>query len=115
MPWVEHLLAFLLGGGLIGLLDWFLKRRTNTVEVKRSDVDRLCVLVDHLQEDNDRLRRHLRDIEDRMRSRDVEQEREIMALRMGILILIEQLREMGVTPRWVPCGSTSPMPKEGEA
>ena len=102
LPWFEHLLAFILGGGLIGLLDWFLKRRTNTVEVKRSEVDRLCVLVDQLQEDNERLRRNLRDIEDRVRARDVEQEREMMALRMGILILIEQLREMGVTPRWSP-------------
>jgi hypothetical protein len=98
----DTLLAFVVGGGLMGLLDWFLKRRTNAVEVKRSEVDRLCVLIKHLQEDNERLRRNLRDVEERVQVRGAAQEREIMGLRMGILVLIEQLRELGVQPRWAP-------------
>ena len=102
LPWIEHLIAFIVGGGLMGLLDWVLKRRTNMVEVKRSEVDRLCVLVDQLQEDNEMLRANLRRVEDRVQTREVAHGHELMQLRMGILVLIEQLRGLGVEPKWTP-------------
>ena len=93
-----QLAAFLIGGGLIGIFDFVLKWRTSKREVTRSDFDRALALIDQLQEDNETLRQNLRKVELRYHERDCD----VLDLRLGILVLIEQLREMGVQLRWGP-------------
>lgn len=65
---------------------------------KQSDLERWLSLANKLQEDNERLRNRLRDFE----QKSDERERELAILRVGVLILIDQLEQMGVTPRWKP-------------
>lgn len=96
--WVKQFLAFVVGGGLMGVLDFVLKLKSSKNDVKRSDFDRALSLIDQLQEDNESLRRNIRELELHYRERDCD----ILDLRLGILILIEQLRETGVQPRWLP-------------
>ena len=96
--WLDQLLAFLLGGGLIGLLDFFLRWKSNKDLAKQTDVSRAFELIDQLQEDNERLRNRLREFEEK----NDERERELSGLRVGVLILIDQLEQMGVKPRWTP-------------
>jgi 7-keto-8-aminopelargonate synthetase-like enzyme len=65
---------------------------------KKSDLDRAVRLIDQLQEDNDRLRARLSEMESRDEARDAE----IMTLKSGVLMLIAQLRGLGVIPVWQP-------------
>lgn len=72
---------------------------------KQSDLDRAIKIIDQLQEDNERLRNRLREFEDKSEER----EKELLALRsesadlrFGVLVLIGQLEEMGVKPKWIP-------------
>lgn len=65
---------------------------------KQGDLDRAIKMIDQLQEDNTRLRAHLTEMDIKYR----ELQTEGAGLRVGVLILIEQLREMGVEPRWQP-------------
>lgn len=65
---------------------------------KQSDLERAVKMIDQLQEDNERLRDRLRDNE----TKNDERERELSCLRVGVLILIDQLKQMGVEPRWTP-------------
>lgn len=67
---------------------------------KQTDLDRALKMIDQLQEDNERLRARLRDYEEK----SDERERELSCLRVGVLILIDQLEQMGVSPRWSPSG-----------
>ena len=94
----DQVLAFVIGGGLVGILDFFLRWRANRDLAKQSDVTRAFALIDQLQEDNDRLRNRLREFE----AKNDERERELSGLRVGVLILIDQLEQMGVKPRWTP-------------
>ncbi len=96
--WVNQLLGFVVGGGLIGLLDVFLRWKATKDLAKQSDVTRAFCLIDQLQEDNDRLRKALREIEEN----NFRRESELTSLRIGVLILIDQLEQMGVIPRWTP-------------
>jgi hypothetical protein len=65
---------------------------------KKSDLDRAMALVDQLQEDNSRLRARLADME----TREERRYHEIMTLKTGILVLINQIRGLGVEPAWQP-------------
>jgi hypothetical protein len=59
---------------------------------------RLTAVVDALQEENARLCKRLETLE---RS-NIEQAGELSDLRIGVVILISQLRESGIEPRWTP-------------
>jgi Tfp pilus assembly protein PilN len=76
---------------------------------KKSELDRALALIDQLQEDNDRLRTHLTAVEQREAARD----REVTTLRMGIVVLINQLRALGVAPHWEPDWARGCNPVEG--
>ena len=65
---------------------------------KKSDLDRAMALVDQLQKDNDRLRTRLLEME----QREERHYREILGLKTGILLLINQIRGLGVDPAWQP-------------
>jgi predicted nuclease with TOPRIM domain len=65
---------------------------------KQGDLDRAVVMIDKLQQDNERLRLRLREFEEKSEQR----ENELTALRVGVLILIDQLEQLGVAPRWIP-------------
>ena len=65
---------------------------------KKSDLDRAMVLLDLVQRDNERLRTRLAEME----SREERRYQEILTLKTGILLLINQLRSLGVDPAWKP-------------
>ena len=65
---------------------------------KKADLDRWLSLANELQEDNERLRNRLREFEEKSEER----ENELAALRVGVLILVDQLEQLGVKPRWTP-------------
>lgn len=65
---------------------------------KKNDLDRAIVLVDQLQRDNERLRTRLAEVE----TREERRYQEILTLKTGILLLINQLRSLGVDPAWKP-------------
>jgi len=65
---------------------------------KRSDLERAMEIVDQLQEDNKLLRVRLSEME----ARDERRDQEIMTLKSGILMLIAQLRGLGIEPVWQP-------------
>jgi len=65
---------------------------------KKSDLDRAMALVDQLQEDNERLRSRLQEMD----LRDERRFRDLVTLKTGILVLINQIRGLGVEPAWQP-------------
>lgn len=84
---------------------------------KKSDLDRALALIDELQEDNNRLRGELKENDKQVKQnyrQYQELQRENSELRIGVLILIEQLRTMGIEPRWFP-SYTSMMTEADEA
>lgn len=97
----KGILTFIIGGGLMGFLDWLLKWRSAKHEVKRSEFDLLIKAIDELQQENTRLQQRITDLEtenEKMRKQNFE-------YRQGIQALMNQIGSIGGVPVWSPTGT----------
>jgi hypothetical protein len=85
---VIAIVSSILGGGIVAGIAAMITARSTA---RKTDMERAMMLIDKLQEDNGTLRKNLYRLETQ---NDL--------LRTGIMILIDQLQQMGVQPRWTP-------------
>lgn len=100
---IEIIIGLLLGGGGLGALvtSWAQARKADTeagILTQSEEWKRLTAVVDTLQEENDRLCKRIAALE----ISNTEQTSELNALRVGVVILISQLRRAGIEPEWTP-------------
>jgi len=77
----------------------------NRIRVDADEWNRLRDLVADIQADNQMLRadnKALREDLDGLKARESSREIEMNRLRMGVVILVSQLREYGIEPKWEP-------------
>jgi uncharacterized protein YlxW (UPF0749 family) len=90
---LESLVTFVVGGGLVGLLDWFIKNRESRHNVKRSEFELLVKALDELQEENARLQKRVKLLE-----------QELQDYKAGVPTLLAQIVASGKQPKWMPNG-----------
>lgn len=87
-PFVSAAVALLLIGAQRRKLD----AEAKTL-VKKTDMDAAMQMIHALQTDNERLRQHMTRVDNHL-----------TVYRMGVIILVSQIRELGCDPRWEPPG-----------
>ncbi|MBN2389907.1 MAG: hypothetical protein JXR84_04245 [Anaerolineae bacterium] len=97
---INPIIAFIIGGGLMSLLEWLLKFRTNRHEVRRSEFNLLVKAFDELQEENGRMQERLAKQDSQLTALGDE----VAEYRRGVSLLIGQLITSGQTPAWSPPG-----------
>jgi hypothetical protein len=100
---VVGLIGLILGGGGLGAfaLSRAQARKTQaetSVLMASEEWKRLTEVVDALQEENQRLCRRIEVLE----KNDTENAIELNRLRLGVVVLINQLRQSGISPEWTP-------------
>ena len=97
------IVGIVLGGGGVGafVLSRAQARKADaeaSVLVTSEEWRRLTHVVDTLQEENDRLCKRIEVLE----KSDAEKTLELNRLRLGVVVLIQQLRQAGIEPEWTP-------------
>ena len=87
------IVSSILGGGIVAGIAALITAQSTA---RKTDMERAMMLIDNLQEDNCTLRENQHKLEN---ANDM--------LRTGIMILIDQLQQMGVQPRWTPAAAAA--------